>query len=138
MKRTLWISILTLLVVMVLCVAILGGTAEETDNSTVSISASDLIDMLYDPDNAALIGETITVEGYFGGLYNEGTDDAYCYLVVAEPGSCCAESVRFIPDAAVSEYPKSNTLVTLTGTLAKVETDGYSALRILDATLVWE
>ncbi|MBQ9197409.1 MAG: hypothetical protein IJ157_09265 [Clostridia bacterium] len=138
MKKNPWISILAVIVLTVFCAAALGETAEEPDINAIPVSASELIEMMYYPEDAALIGETIEIEGYFGGIYNEGTEDAYCFLVIAEPGSCCAESIRFIPDAACTEFPEPNTIVTLTGTLEKTETDEYSALRIVNATLTWE
>ncbi len=123
---------------MVFGAAALSETAEEPDTSIISVSAKELIEMMYAPEAAALIGEMIAVEGYFGGIYNEGTEDVYCFLAIAERGTCSTESIRFIPDAACTDFPEPNTVVILTGTLVKIEADGYSALRILDATLTWE
>lgn len=138
MRKNPWISILAAIVLMVFGAAALGETAGEPDKNIIPISASELIEMLYYPEDAALIGETIAVEGYFGGIYNEGTEDAYCFLVIAEPGSCCAESIRFIPHASCTVFPEENTSVVLTGTLIKTETGGYAGLRIIDAALTWE
>lgn len=138
MRKNQWLAIALAAAIMLLCVSVLGETAEEPDKNVISVSAGELIGMLYFPDDAALIGETIEVAGYFGGIYNEGTEDASCFLVIAEPGSCCAESIRFIPDAACTAFPDPNTFVTLTGTLTKTEADGYSVLRIVDAILTWE
>ena len=138
MRKKPWLSILAAVALTVFAAAALGETAEEPNKSVISLSAGELIEMLYSPEDAALIGETIRVEGYFGGICNEGTEGASCFLVIAEPGSCCAESIRFIPDAACTEFPEPNTFVTLTGTLAKMDADGYSALHILHAALTWE
>ena len=138
MRKNPWISILAAIVLMVFGAAALGETAGEPDKNIIPINASELIEMLYYPEDTALIGETIAVEGYFGGIYNEGTEDAYCFLVIAESGSCCAESIRFIPHASCTVFPAENTLVVLTGTLIKTEAAGYAGLRIIDATLTWE
>ena len=138
MKKNLWLVIALIAAIALLSVSAIGETAEEPEKKIISISASELIEMMYYPEEAALIGETITVAGYFGGVYNEGTEDAYCYLVIAEPGSCCAESIRFIPSAVNTEFPEPNTAVTLTGTLVKTEADEYSPLHILNAALTWK
>lgn len=138
MRKNLWISILTAIILTVFCAAALGETAEEPEKTIIPVSASELIEMLYDAQNAALVGETIQVEGRFGGIYNEGTEDVYGFLVIANPGSCCAEGIRFIPDASCTVFPAENTLVVLTGTLIKTEAGGYAGLRMIDATLTWE
>ena len=138
MKKTQWISIFTAAVLTLLCAAALGETAETPDKNIIPVSASDLIEMLYSPADVPHDGETISIEGYYGGLYNEGTEDAYGLLVIANPGSCCAEGIRFIPDASCTEFPELNTIVTLTGKLIKTESGGYIGLRIIDATLKWE
>ncbi|MBR1584947.1 MAG: hypothetical protein IJ662_05345 [Clostridia bacterium] len=130
-----WMGVLLIVAMMLPFFEAFGEMAEITVHP---VTAGELIEMMYDPEDAALIGETIEIEGYFGGIYNEGTEDAFSFLAIADPGSCCAESIRFIPDAACTAFPEPDTVVTLTGTLVKTETDGYSALRILNATLTWE
>ena len=137
MKKALWTVLLAAVILAAACAAF-GEAAEETEPAAVPVSVGELVEMMYAPDSAAHVGETIRVEGTFGGVYNEGTEDAYCFLILAAPGACARESIRFIPDAACTAFPEPYTAVVLTGTLVRTETDGQSALRILDAFLSWE
>lgn len=134
MKRIWWISLLAVVALVMVTVA-LGEKTPEAEKNVTPISDSELIEMMYDPEEATLIGETIRVEGYYG-VFDEDTEDPYYYLVIAEPGSCCAETIEFIPDAGHRNFPEPDTLVALTGTLVMAQEDGY--LRIQDATLSWE
>ena len=94
--------------------------------------------MLLAQNDAGLAGETISVTGFFGGIFNEGTEDVYGLLYLACADACCAESVLFFPGASCTEFPEKNTIVSLTGTLMEKETNGFTALRISDAILAWE
>ena len=64
------------------------------------------------------------------------------YLIVAAPGSCCAESITFIPDECCEAFPESGTMVELTGKLELMEMDGEmngrATLHIVNAMLSWE
>ena len=138
MKKRSWARLLPALAMALACAAACGAAAEKAENKVYPVSASELTEMLHAPDSAALVGEIISVTGSFGGVFAEDMKDLYCLLVLGNPGSCCAESIRFIPGAACKEFPRPNTPVTLTGTLKKTELNGYSGLRIVDADLTWK
>ena len=135
MKGKRWIAVLLAAVAALLCAAAFGETADKPEKTVYPVTVSEMIDMLYTPKGAPLVGETISITANFGGVVIEGTEDVYCFLVLARPGVCSSESIRFIPDASCAVFPEPNTVVTLTGTLIRTETGG---LRIIDATLTWE
>ena len=137
MKKKRLCSILLLFAVIILHVPVLGETMPDAEGASIHVlSLGELSVMLYEQDDAGLAGETISVTGFFGGVFKEGTEDVYGLMYLASVDACCAESIRFIPAASCTEFPDRNTLITVTGTLTPVETNGFTALRICDAELV--
>lgn len=135
MKLTRFLTALLMCVVIFTCSAALGETADE---KVVPVTIVELAEMLYAPDDAALAGKMIRVQAYFGGTFDDGTGEIYGFLILGNPNSCCADSIRFIPGETCVAFPDMNAPVTLTGRLIRTESNGFSGLRIIDAALDWE
>ena len=127
-----------LLILMLAAATALSEKVDAESENPQEISANELIEMIYEPENASLIGQRIRVNGYFDSSVYEEDGIAYYYLVIANPGSCCAEVIPYIPDTAVAAFPEYGTYVELTGLLERIDKDGYSSLRIVNALITWE
>ena len=91
MKLTRFLTALLMCVVIFTCSAALGETADE---KVVPVTIVELAEMLYAPDDAALAGKMIRVQAYFGGTFDDGTGEIYGFLILGNPNSCCADSIR--------------------------------------------
>ena len=135
MKLTRFLTALLMCVMVITCFAALGETADE---EVFPVTIVELTEMLWAPDEAALAGKMIRVQAYFGGTFDDGTGKVYGFLILGNPNSCCADSIRFIPSETYGGSPDVNAPVTLTGRLVRTESNGFSGLRIIDAELDWE
>ncbi len=132
MKLSRFLTALLMCVMIFSCHAALGETADE---EIFPVTIVELTEMLWAPDEAALAGKMIRVQAYFGGTFDDGTGNVYGFLILGNPNSCCADSIRFIPAETCVEFPDMNAPVTLTGRLVRTESNGFSGLRIVDAEL---
>lgn len=137
MKTKRFLSALLSFIMALICFAAFAEPAEE-DSAVHPVTITELTEMLYAPEEAALAGETIRVKAYFGGTFDDGAGGIYGFLILGNPNSCCADSIRFIPGETCTGFPAVNAPVELTGTLIRTESNGFFGLRIVDAALAWD
>lgn len=93
---------------------------------------SEVFNMLSDPDR--YVGRVVKMNGVAACFVNPQTNQLYYACVIADATGCCAQGLEYVlTDGEV--YPELDTSITVTGTFALYEENGYKCFHLVDALL---
>lgn len=93
---------------------------------------SEVFNMLMDPDR--YVGRVVKMNGIAACFTNPQTSQLYYACIVADATGCCAQGLEYVlTDGEV--YPELDTNITVTGTFALYEENGYKCFHLVDATI---
>ncbi len=93
---------------------------------------SEVFNMLSDPDR--YVGRVVKMNGVAACFANPQTNQLYYACVIADATGCCAQGLEYVlTDGEV--YPELDTSITVTGTFALYEENGYKCFHLVDALL---
>lgn len=93
---------------------------------------SEVFNMLSDPDR--YVGRVVKMNGIAACFTNPQTSQLYYACIVADATGCCAQGLEYVlTDGEV--YPELDTSITVTGTFALYEENGYKCFHLVDALL---
>ena len=93
---------------------------------------SEVFNMLSDPDR--YVGRVVKMSGVAACFANPQTNQLYYACVIADATGCCAQGLEYVlTDGEV--YPELDTSITVTGTFALYEENGYKCFHLVDALL---
>ena len=93
---------------------------------------SEVFNMLSDPDR--YVGRVVKMNGVAACFANPQTNQLYYACIIADATGCCAQGLEYVlTDGEV--YPELDTSITVTGTFALYEENGYKCFHLVDAFL---
>lgn len=93
---------------------------------------SEVFNMLSDPDR--YVGRVVKMNGVAACFENPQTNQLYYACIIANATGCCAQGLEYVlTDGEV--YPELDTSITVTGTFALYEENGYKCFHLVDALL---
>ena len=93
---------------------------------------SEVFNMLSDPDR--YVGRIVKMNGVAACFANPQTNQLYYACIIADATGCCAQGLEYVlTDGEV--YPELDTSITVTGTFALYEENGYKCFHLVDALL---
>ncbi len=97
---------------------------------------SEVYNMMVDPDS--YLGKTIKMSGAFAVYTDQESGKNYFACIIQDATACCAQGIEFTLDGDYSypaDYPAVNDEITVTGTFATYEEDGYIYSTLLNAKM---
>lgn len=94
---------------------------------------SEVFNMLADP--ASYVGRTVRMNGTATCITNPQNGKQYYACLIADATGCCAQGLEYVlPDGEV--YPEAGTDITISGTFALYEENGYQSFHLVDAAIL--